>query len=51
MASQVTATTSFVVSVKGGKEHFVHEGEVLPLTHPAVKARRELFSPPSGKRS
>jgi hypothetical protein len=38
------ATSSFATEVKG-EEHFVHAGEVLPPSHPVVKARPELFEP------
>jgi hypothetical protein len=38
------AIASFVPEVKG-EEHFVHPGEVLPPSHPVVKARPELFEP------
>jgi len=38
------AIASFVTEVKG-EEHFVHAGEVLPPSHPVVKARPELFEP------
>ena len=38
------ATTSFGATV-GKVEYFVREGEVLPSTHPVVKAHPELFEP------
>jgi hypothetical protein len=44
VTAQVRATTSFSVAV-GEVEHFVHGGEVLASTHPAAKARPELFEP------
>jgi len=45
MAAQtVKAKTTFQTTVKG-TEHYVHEGDELPATHPVVKARRELFNP------
>jgi hypothetical protein len=43
-AAKVRALVSFTVTVRGA-EHFVREGEELPASHPAVKARRELFAP------
>ncbi len=42
MARLKRATTSFSVAVKD-RELIVHDGELLPVTHPAVKARPELF--------
>ena len=43
-SARLVATTSFAYPLDG-KEHFVHRGEVLPASHPAVKGRRELFAP------
>src|SRR6266508_3301216 len=43
-AKQVRATTSFACTV-GEVEYLVHSGEVLPATHPVVKASPELFEP------
>lgn len=37
-----TAKTSFAASVDD-QEHIVHAGDVLPATHPVVRARPELF--------
>jgi hypothetical protein len=44
MAESKRAVSTFQTTIKG-EEHFVHEGEVLPATHPAVKAAPELFEP------
>jgi hypothetical protein len=44
MAGSVRAISTFATTVNG-EEHFVHEGEVLPATHPTVKGREELFVP------
>ncbi len=41
-ARSVVATASFLTDLDG-EEHFIHAGEVLPATHPVVKARPELF--------
>jgi hypothetical protein len=43
-AKKVRAVTSFAAAV-GKEEYLVHSGEVLPATHPVVKARPELFEP------
>jgi len=43
-AKQVQATTSFAAAV-GEEEYLVHSGEVLPASHPVVKAAPELFEP------
>ena len=47
-AQSVKAKTTFATTVKG-TEHFVHEGDELPATHPVVKERRGLFDPPPSK--
>ena len=48
-AKQVRATTSFAAAV-GEVEYLVHSGEVLPASHPVVKARPELFEPVEAKK-
>ena len=47
MAEGKRAISTFATTIKG-EEHVVHEGEVLPATHPAVKAAPELFEPVTG---
>jgi hypothetical protein len=49
MEEKLRATTSFIVAVRG-EEHLVHQGQELPASHPAVRARRELFAPPKASR-
>lgn len=36
------ATTSFACDING-VEHFIRSGEVLPSSHPVVKAHGDLF--------
>jgi hypothetical protein len=43
-AKTVRAVTSFACTV-GEVEYLVHSGEVLDASHPAAKARPELFEP------
>jgi hypothetical protein len=38
----LVAVTSFVCEVKG-VEHIIRQGDVVPVSHPAVKGREELF--------
>ncbi len=44
------AVSTFTTTV-GGEEYRVIGGEVLPATHPVVKARGELFEDESGSQS
>ena len=44
-AMLLVATTSFVTEI-GGEAVHVHEGEVVPDNHPAVKGREDLFQTP-----
>jgi hypothetical protein len=41
-AAAVKAKTAFVCDIDG-EPFVVHEGDVLPANHPAVKGRQELF--------
>jgi hypothetical protein len=43
-AKKYVATGTFATTV-GKKEYLVHGGDVLPSTHPVVKAHPELFEP------
>lgn len=47
MAAGKRAISTFATTIKG-EEHLVHAGDVLPATHPIVKARPELFEPVAG---
>lgn len=38
----LVALTSFACEVKG-VEHIIRNGQVVPVSHPAVKGREELF--------
>jgi hypothetical protein len=45
-AKKVVATQAFAATVRK-VEYFVREGEVLPASHPAVKARPAFFADPA----
>jgi hypothetical protein len=45
MAGKLVAARENFATDVGGKELFVHAGEIVPATHPFLKGREHLFEP------